>query len=204
MNRHLLPIILAATVLMACQPATDTTPAEPQVGPPDADEASLARAEAAIGELGMRLRAALQGRMQAEGPLGAIDFCTVQAPVIASEVMQAHGVRLGRTSERVRNPANAATEWQAAVLRDFAANVADGEAPEAQRAVLRDGLPDGVALRFMRGIRVEAPCTLCHGREIDPGIAKAIAANYPDDAATGYREGELRGAFWVEVPAGIH
>lgn len=204
MNRHLLLIALAATALAACQPATEAPSPTPRVGAPDADAEALARAEAAIGEFGTRLRGALRERMQAEGPLGAIDFCTVQAPRIADEVMASHGVRLGRTSERVRNPANAATDWQAEVLREFAANVADGEAPEAQRAVMRDGLPDGVALRFMRGIRVEEPCTLCHGRGIDPAIAGKIAANYPDDAATGYGEGELRGAFWVEVPAGIH
>jgi len=53
----------------------------------------------------------------------------------------------------------------------------------------------------MKGIRVEAPCLLCHGDPIDASLAAALAERYPADAAIGYAEGDLRGAFWVEVPS---
>ena len=74
-------------------------------------------------------------------------------------------------------------------------------APEAQVAVLRDGLPDDVSLRIARGIRVEAACLMCHGDNIAPPIAGRLASLYPDDRATGFLEGDLRGLVWVEVPA---
>jgi len=31
-------------------------------------------------------------------------------------------------------------------------------------------------------------------------VATAIAENYPEDMATGFTEGDLRGWLWVEVP----
>jgi hypothetical protein len=197
------------TLLAACTGGAPEPPAQ-QAATVDAAAArdllsvadAQARAEAAIADFGTRLRGALQARMQTDGPLGAVDFCFAQAPGIADAVMAEHDVRLGRTSTRVRNPANAANDWQARVLESFAADVAAGQAPQAQRAVLTDNLPGDVALRFMKGIRVEATCLLCHGGPIDPSLAAALAERYPDDAAVGYAEGDLRGAFWVEVPSG--
>jgi hypothetical protein len=52
---------------------------------------------------------------------------------------------------------------------------------------------------------VEAPCLSCHGpREaIVPAVVSSLEARYPDDRATGYAAGDLRGALWAEaeVPA---
>lgn len=165
---------------------------------PDSSTAE-ARAQAAMSEFGTRLRTVLQEQLQTQGPLPAIDVCHVQAPRIAAEVMQTHDVRLGRTSERVRNPANAPVEWQTQLLNEFADKVASGEAPEAQLVKQRDNLPNGVALRVMRGISVETPCTVCHGTTIAPEVAASLLTYYPEDTATGYSVGELRGAIWVEV-----
>ncbi|MDZ3822038.1 MAG: DUF3365 domain-containing protein [Pseudoxanthomonas sp.] len=160
------------------------------------------RARAAAADFSGRLRTALRDHMASQGPVSALDFCHDQAPAIAADVMAAHGVRIGRIAVpgRERNPDNAAVDWQVPVLARFAAAVADGAAPEEQVELVVDGLPDGVELRLMRGIRVEAPCQICHGVELAPGIAGAVDRLYPDDRATGFREGDLRGALWVEVP----
>ena len=50
------------------------------------------------------------------------------------------------------------------------------------------------------GIRTEPACLLCHGPAVAAPVQSAIRARYPQDAATGFEEGSLRGAFWVEVP----
>ncbi|MBL8244677.1 MAG: DUF3365 domain-containing protein [Rhodanobacteraceae bacterium] len=159
-----------------------------------------ARADAAIQDLGTELRGALVARMQADGPVAAIDFCHDEAPRIAARVGERHGLRIGRTSVRVRSPGNAAQDWQQPVLADFATQVAAGSAPQSLTRVIESDLPAGVALRTMKGIAVEAPCLACHGSELAEPVAKAIAAKYPADAAIGFSAGELRGAFWVEVP----
>ena len=40
-------------------------------------------------------------------------------------------------------------------------------------------------------------CVTCHGETIAPSIAAKIDELYPADKATGFREGDLRGAFVV-------
>ena len=180
-----------AGVLFAALPGT--------VPAAEATTPSLARAEAAADELGRSLREALTARLLADGAPEAVEFCHAQAPVIAGEVAIRHGVQLGRIGVRLRNPANAATGWQAEVLQAFAKRAAAGEAPEQLRHV--ETAADG-SLRYARGIRTEAPCLVCHGPALPAAVAAAVAARYPDDHAHGFGEGELRGALWVEVPAG--
>ncbi len=162
-----------------------------------------ARAQAAMQDFSERLRGQLRDAMTRDGAPAAVDFCHDQAPRIADQVMAEHGVRLGRVAVpgRHRNPGHVAEGWQAETLASFQAAVDRGGAPQAQVAVMRDALPSGVELRMARGIAVEPACLMCHGASIAPGIAERLAQNYPEDGATGFREGDLRGLVWVEVPA---
>ncbi len=216
------PPVLALAMLAGCsgEPAPDavgvTTPAvqTPAVTEPEAEPApapaagedaapdAQARGQAAMREFGDRLRNELRAAMSEDGAAGAVSFCHDQAPRIADEVMATHGVRLGRVAvaDRNRNPGNAHGGWQGELLDSFQQAVDTGGAPEAQMAVIRDDVPAGVQLRLARGIRVEAACLMCHGDNIAPPIAKRLAALYPDDRATGFLEGDLRGLVWVEVP----
>jgi hypothetical protein len=49
----------------------------------------------------------------------------------------------------------------------------------------------------MKAIPTGGLCLACHGETIDPAVAGKIAELYPEDKATGFREGDLRGAFVV-------
>lgn len=207
--------VLALALLAGCAgeaapEAEATAPPEPEVvaqaapvpaGEPAPD--AQARGQAAMREFGDRLRNELRAAMSEDGPAGAVSFCHDQAPRIADEVMATHGVRLGRVAVagRNRNPGNAHGGWQGELLDSFQQAVDTGGAPEAQMAVIRDQVPAGVELRMARGIRVEAACLMCHGDNIAPPIAERLAALYPEDRATGFLEGDLRGLVWVEVPA---
>ncbi|HQX24638.1 MAG TPA: DUF3365 domain-containing protein [Pseudomonadota bacterium] len=185
-------LALAATLAGAQSPvAAGSGPAE----------AELARAQAAVSDLGQSLRAALKARLEQGGAVDAVDFCHEQAPAIAAAVSARHGVRVGRTALRHRSPGNAPNDWQLAVLQDFAVQVAAGAPAATLRASLRTGLPDGVALRYAQGIPTEPVCLACHGAAIAAPVAAAIAARYPHDTATGFAEGELRGMFWAELDA---
>ena len=46
----------------------------------------------------------------------------------------------------------------------------------------------------------EKPCLTCHGSNIKPELAAKINSLYPEDKATGYKAGELRGAFTIMQP----
>ncbi len=191
------PSVFAAAVLctaiLALAAARDASP-----------DAGLERAQAAAMAFNGRLRGRLQAAMAEGGPVAAVGVCHGEAPRIAAAVMAEQGVRLGRVAlpGRNRHPDQAAGGWQLATLQAFAQAVESG-APAGERiAVMRDGLPAHVALRMMRGIATEPVCLACHGTHIAPEVRTAIARQYPDDHATGFEVGDLRGALWVEVPAG--
>jgi hypothetical protein len=50
---------------------------------------------------------------------------------------------------------------------------------------------------FARLPMKDQPCSQCHGTSIAPEIKAAIAASNPDDRATGFAAGDLRGALLV-------
>jgi len=125
----------------------------------------------------------------AEGPATAIDVCRVQAPAIAAD-LAVDGIRLGRTSHRLRNPSNTAPEWVSPVLDSWLAEDTD-RAPVSMRIGSgREG--------YVEPILLQPLCATCHGTEIPADIAAEIADAYPDDEATGFEVGDLRGVFWIE------
>ncbi len=192
----LLACLATAAFAAATVPASDQ-PAPVQASEPTGDAAAQAvkRAEAATADLGRTLR---EAQMAASGPVGAVDFCHDKAPGIAEAVATRHGVKIGRVGVRVRNPGNAAEGWQREALDDFARRAAKGEAPQTLQTTQWETGQD--TLHYARGIRTEAACLLCHGPAVAEPVRAAILARYPQDAATGFEEGALRGAFWVAVP----
>ena len=49
----------------------------------------------------------------------------------------------------------------------------------------------------MKAIPTAPLCLQCHGEAIAPPVAEKITKLYPEDKATGFREGDIRGAFVV-------
>lgn len=189
MMRKRFPSFLFAVVIMSTA-AAESDPSAP-IDP------NLQRAQAAMTDLGQSLRGALQQKIAQDGVAAAVAFCHDEAPRIAAEVAARHGVAVGRSSLKHRSPANAPDDWQREVLDGFAARVAAGE--DAASVTTRSAAAD--KLRVARGLKVEAPCLTCHGPKdtIAPDVAKAIAAKYPQDLATGFQLGDLRGLIWAEA-----
>ena len=52
---------------------------------------------------------------------------------------------------------------------------------------------------MMKAIPVQAVCLTCHGKEqqVTENVKKILSINYPNDEATGYTTGDLRGAFSI-------
>lgn len=130
------------------------------------------------------------------GPDKAIEVCRSEAPALAAQLSRDTGARVRRTSLRVRNPGNAPDAWEAAALRDMSRRIAGGE-PASQVEV--HAVVDGQR-RYAKAIVMEPMCVMCHGERLAPAVAAAVRARYPVDAATGFRPGELRGAFSVSWP----
>lgn len=144
------------------------------------------------------LQAALKEGL-AKGPVEAVDACRVRAPAIARDAVRAAAagggpgatvVDLGRTSHKLRNPANAPRAWVSPLLAAYLAQPGD----RAPRAV---DLGDG-RWGYVQPIVVQPLCLTCHGSTIAEPLRARIAELYPDDRAVGFSDGELRGLFWAE------
>ena len=123
-----------------------------------------------------------------QGPDAAISVCKFEAPAIAAQ-LSTGGVTMGRTSHRLRNPANAGPTWAEAVLKDYLEADAD-IGPQVRR------LDDG-RTGYVEPIRMQPMCLTCHGSAVTPELTARINREYPEDQATGFEAGDLRGVFWV-------
>lgn len=169
----------------------------PQETPPPAvvDDAFIAQASALADTHQADLQQALSSAIAEVGAVGAIGVCEASAPALAAALSEESGVQVGRIAQRHRNPGNGVPAQLAALYADLESQpVADG-APRLVSAVLGDRQ---VVLRAIP-MRDE-PCALCHGKTIAPEVTAAINAAYPQDRATGFAAGELRGAFLVSKP----
>jgi hypothetical protein len=150
----------------------------------------LQRARSAQKELGSTLKRELLGAIEESKPAGAVDFCHERAPEIAREVSKSHDLKIGRTSHRLRNPDNRPPSWAE---------------PAVERKEPRSYVMQGPAdqLGYLAPIKLGGVCVNCHGKEdqLAPGVDEMLDRHYPEDQATGFAVGDLRGWFWVEVPS---
>ena len=162
--------------------------------------AEVAASRATVKEFMQTLKQELQGGMQDGGPVNAISVCNLSAPGIANTYSVRNGWDVGRTSLRLRNPANAPDAWERSVLVSFDERKAAGEDPakmEHHEVVRQDGVK---VLRYMKAIPTAKLCLACHGENIDSITRTRLEKLYPDDQALGYKAGDIRGAFSITQP----
>ncbi len=142
------------------------------------------------------LRQELTTAMLKGGPAAAIEVCSVRAPALAAE-NSTGGLRVRRIGTRTRNPGNASSSRDEAALKQLAEQPL-GEA----RAITLFDHTTGTRAHYAP-ILTAAPCLMCHGTKesLTQEVTAALAARYPEDRATGYELGDLRGAVVVEQDA---
>ena len=149
---------------------------------------------------GKELKQTLVSSMKKDGPAASIGVCNLQAPEIATKHAEKSGWKIGRTSAKLRNSANAPDGWEAKVLAIFAQKKAAGgdlKTMQYSEIIEKDGKK---SFRYMKAIGVAKPCLNCHGQTLKAPVSSALKDKYPDDAATGYKLGQLRGAFTLSKP----
>lgn len=161
------------------------------------DDADVQTAREAVAAFSAALQTELAQAMQAGGPLNAIEVCKVEAPAVAGRVSLEQGVSISRVSLRNRNPANKPNRWQAPVLQSFEERRSAGEEIASLTWSAQAPAAGGPEFRYMQAIPTGAICLQCHGETIAPEVAAKLGELYPLDQATGFREGDIRGAFVV-------
>lgn len=179
MRSLMLPLLsLTVGLFGGCSRPRTVTPAQVQ------------RAQATLLPLKQQLQSELIAALDG-GPVPALEVCKVRAPQIAAELSQG-GVHMGRTSHRLRNPANAPEAWVQPLLQHYVDHPHDRKPRAIGTNAKRYGYVEPITMRPL--------CTACHGSHLDASVEKMLAELYPQDEATGFAAGDFRGLFWVTLP----
>lgn len=129
--------------------------------------------------------------MKSGGPANAVSFCNERAIPFTDSLAKAHNCLIQRVSDKYRNPANKLTVQDQEIWTRMST---------AATANTISGSENG-HLVFYKPIKIAMPaCLACHGtpgKETDPKTIEIIKQKYPEDLATGYKEGDLRGMWKI-------
>lgn len=125
----------------------------------------------------------------AESPEQAIQVCSIEAPQIADSISVGN-ITVGRTSDRLRNPDNNGPDWVIPILDAYINSTSEREPQTVALSNNKTGYAEPIILQPV--------CLTCHGSQLSSQVTAAIDEVYPDDRATDYQVGDLRGVFWVE------
>lgn len=160
-------------------------------------DTEIVQARAVIKSFAGTLKGELQAGIKAGGPVAALEVCNTKAPQIAAKVATEAGMQVSRVSLKNRNPDNAPNVWQKTVLADFETRKAAGADPttlEFSEIAEYDGSKE---FRFMKAIPTGGVCLACHGESLANDVQETITTLYPDDRATDFKLGDIRGSFVV-------
>ena len=191
---HRLATVILTTSLLAMPAAAQQQTAD--------DLATMTyEAQQVSREFASSLGDALKQALKDSGPEGAISVCRDTAPALAGSLSRRTGWKVARVSLKTRNPMIGQPDaWEQQVLEQFDKDAAAAKGPMALQFSEIVTEPQGRYFRFMQALPVKPLCLTCHGTEhtIPPSVRERLKQEYPNDRATGYYAGEIRGAITIK------
>lgn len=195
------PSLLFAALLLPILSGCNTTP-DNTTATATPEPAWVLAARASATAVPPRLMAALSTAIETAGPANAIEVCKEAAPRMAQAASAQSGWQIRRVSLGNRNPKAVPDAWERQVLQDFdRAQKAGAEPAKLERwgVVTENGQ---AVRRYMRALPTQPLCIQCHGtaQQLGAGVAERLQQLYPQDHATGYTVGQIRGAMTLRQP----
>jgi len=141
-----------------------------------------------------------KGKIEAIGPkkglTAVVDFCHENAGKLSDSLGRVHNVVIRRSSHKFRNPENKPDLDEEAVLNEYLRLQEENKPMEP--VVMKDS--EGY-VHFYAPIKLKEKCMQCHGevgKDIPEEVYKVIKEKYPNDKATGFKTGELRGIWNIK------
>ncbi|WP_296622341.1 DUF3365 domain-containing protein [Marivirga sp.] len=122
----------------------------------------------------------------------AAEFCSMNAYPLTDSLAKEYKVFLKRVSNKYRNPNNASSDLEKQVLEAYKYSVEHGDDIGANVQFIRPG----DTILYNKPIRIPSElCLNCHGSpsQISEEVHSILKEEYPNDKATGYKVGDLRG-----------
>jgi hypothetical protein len=164
-------------------------------------EQYLAESRTTAQKFSEQLGGTLKQQIQTGGVESAIPVCKQIAPALAAQHSTDKKI-VKRVSNKNRNAIHGIPDaWEKTTLERF--QVAINANQENQNLEFYEMVTESNHryFRYANGIRVQSLCLKCHGQEqdISPNVKKLLNEHYPDDQATGYKVGDLRGAISIKT-----
>ena len=131
-----------------------------------------------------------------QGLTAVVDFCHDNAPKLTDSIGKAHNVLIRRTSHKLRNTKNEPTDAEKDVINKYLELQDENQRLEPIVKKDKEGY-----IHFYAPIKIKEKCLQCHGKpgeEVKPVVLKQIKEKYPNDKATGFKKGELRGIWDIK------
>ena len=131
-----------------------------------------------------------------QGLPAVVDFCHANAKKLTDSIGKAHHVVMRRTSHKLRNGKNEPTDAERDVLNQYLEMMEENKRLEPIVRKEKDGY-----IHFYAPIKLKEKCLQCHGKpgsEIKDVVLKKIQEKYPEDQATGFKVGDLRGIWDIK------
>ncbi len=161
------------------------------------EEQMILESKQSIKFFAKQLKNKLQHGMKAGGPAKAILVCNTAAKEISERVSKQYGWKIARTSLKFRNSNNAPDGWEKKALQDFEQRIKNGEAVEKLEFSEIIEKDNKQVFRYLKAIPTQGICLSCHGDKLAPTVTKKLDKLYPQDQATGFKVGDIRGAFTI-------
>ena len=163
------------------------------------DKEYLVHANEATDLLAKRLGGQLKAALESGGPEAGIEICQqIGQSLTQSTNNELDGMTVTRTSLKIRNPLNAPSPKDKEIMMQWQKQLEkNGKLPESEVVHQEDQSPV-----VYKPIITQKVCMKCHGNPstFSPELTSLIKKHYPDDQATGFTEGSIRGAFKVIFP----
>jgi hypothetical protein len=175
-----IPLTLASTLLIAS---------------PSAEDQATLKGNQISTALLQKLGGELKSQMQTNGPMGALHFCSQNALTLTEQLAKESKTSIKRVSINNRNPVNYPNKDEIALLNEWDKLVKNTQPLPAQKVV---NVSDSTIMYYKPIMINNDACLKCHGN-VEGELAKAIRIAYPEDKATGYKMGDLRGMITIEI-----
>lgn len=198
MKTKFILVLFALTFLISCnQKAKDNTAEQTELSTVQKQE-YLVMGDSIAAKAQQVLLSNVAEQMKLGGPVGALDFCNEKAIPLTDAVSEEFSKKIQRLTDKTRNPDNAIV------------NAIDQKAWSEIKGLMADTnagkhlvLSENSDVYYYKAIPIGMPtCLMCHGNkqtDIAPETLEAISKKYPNDQATGYAMGELRGMWKIKM-----
>lgn len=143
----------------------------------------------------------LKSQLESSGAEGAVSVCQQVAPAMAKDASNDQRL-VTRVSLKNRNPTIGVPDsWEAKKLGEFDRLQQQGKLANEMEVAEVMEISGKQWLRYMKAIPTQAMCLQCHGNsdEIKPSVKALLKELYPNDQATGYAVGQVRGAVSIKT-----